>query len=143
MRLLGILAATILLTACERVDLGKRRDLSLSDRALAINTVQRNAAASNAGDMETYEETFHPVLADREKAVATAQAMIEYSTPRLTISDMKTVRESPTLIILDFTRHEVSKLTKPGGSGARVRTTLMRNGEGWGIVGTQVVKTIR
>jgi hypothetical protein len=143
MRLLGIIAALALLCACERVDFEKRKDLSLADRALAVKTLRIHTAAINAGDMALFEQTFHDVFRNLDDVVEATRFSIEKNAPKVAISDIRTVYESPNQIILEFTRNVQSNDTKPGGTTLRMRATLLRSGDGWGIALMGPIGTIR
>ena len=143
MRLLGIIASVALLSACERVDFGKRKDLSLADRALAVKTLRLNNAAINAGDMALFERTFHDVIPNLEAIVETTRFSIEKHAPKVSISDVATVYEAPNQISIEFTRNVQSNDTKPAGVTLRMRATLLRSGDGWGIARMGPIATIR
>ncbi|MEK0447960.1 MAG: hypothetical protein RL088_228 [Verrucomicrobiota bacterium] len=143
MRLLGFIATIALLSACERVDFEKRKGLSLTDRALAVQTLRVNNAAINAGDMALFERTFHDIAPNLEAIIETTRFSIEKHAPKVSISDVATVYESPNQIILEFTRNVQSNDTKPGGATVRMRATLLRSGDGWGIAVMGPIGTVR
>ncbi len=139
MRVVVIFFTLCLLSACEPVDFTKRTELSLVDRARAVETLRQNAAAFSAGDIEAVEATMHP---EAEEA-ANAQALFDRYAPLMEISGVKCVAQSPGAVV--FTYFQSIKATRGHlpVTGAQVRTTLRRTADGWGIISTDVIKLVR
>ncbi len=139
MKAIAFVSSLCLLTACERVDFARRNELSLVERNAAVETLRRNAAALNAGDLDALERTIDensPVL---EEAMQSAEAMIVRFGPTVGIRDVRLVSEKRGELVLGYVQTIAVKRGHMPFSAAQVETTLVRGRNGWGISSTRVL----
>lgn len=139
MKAIALVSSLCLLAACEPVDFAKRNELSLVERAAAVDTLRLNAAALNAGDLDALERTIDENSPLFEDAVHSAQATIARYGPTVGIRDVRLVSEKRGELVLGYVQTIAVARGHLPFSAAQVETTLVRGRKGWAISSTRVL----
>lgn len=142
MKIPVILTALCLLAACKPVNFAARNQLSIEDRANAVATLRRNAAAYSAGDLKTFRSTLDEESPDLEFDMEEEKARLALFEPTIGVRGARIVSESPGKVAI---RYEATIEFRRTGkrSVMDAESVLLRTKTGWAITSTRFLSRPR
>ncbi len=142
MKIPVILTALCLFAACKPVNFAARNQLSIEERANAVATLHRNAAAYSSGDLKALRSTLDEESPDLESAMEQAEAQIAQFEPNIGVRGARVVSESPRKVVIRY--EGTIEFRRTGKQSVMdAESILLRTKTGWAIASTRFLSLPR